>query len=217
MLFKYTQNHPNIISVADTNTIVNWVTYNEVNIDDNHTLDNDDDNPTPDNNNKFEVNIDDNPKPYLDNENKLDVNIDDNDFEDNRTEVDPSITMGYIQFRNGTRGISIPGSAYEFEVNCSNGVVRSLNNGLGFQLRKRHGKFNEILDTDFPEYEHKSGTVGCIADIVEAIDTGRETKGNIRLARISTEITLGIVDSQRQQGTRIYMPMGNRSLYLGRW
>ena len=146
-----------------------------------------------------------------------DVNIEDNDFEDNRTEIDPSITMGYIQFRNGTRGISIPGSAYEFEVNCSNGVVRSLNNGLGFQLRKRHGKFNEILDTDFPEYEHKSGTVGCIADIVEAIDTGRETKGNIRLARISTEITLGIVDSQRQQGTRIYMPMGNRSLYLGRW
>ena len=146
-----------------------------------------------------------------------DVDVDDNDFEDNRTESDPPIVMGYIQFRNGTRGISIPGSAYEFEVDCSDGIVRSLNNGLGFQLRKRHGQFNEILDADFPDYEHKSGTVGCIADIVEASEIDRETEGNIRLARISTEITLGIVDSQRQKGARVYIPMGNRSLYLGRW
>jgi predicted dehydrogenase len=145
------------------------------------------------------------------------VAVSDADFEDNRTESDPNIIMGYIRFKNGTHGISIPGSAYEFEVDCSNGTVRALNNGQGFQLRKRQGQWNEILDADFPRFELKSGTVGCIEDIVEAIDTDRETKGNIRLARISTEITFGIVDSQRQKGARVYMPMENRSLYLGRW
>ena len=145
------------------------------------------------------------------------VSVADADFEDNRTESDPSIVMGYVRFKNGTHGISIPGSAYEFEVDCSNGAVRSLNNGDGFQLRKRQGQWNEILDAEFPDFEVKSGTVGCIEDIVEAIDTDRETKGNIRLARISTELTLGIVDSQRQKGARVYMPMENRSLYLGRW
>jgi predicted dehydrogenase len=145
------------------------------------------------------------------------VEVEDSDFEDNRTEVDPAIVMGYVRFKNGTHGVSIPGSAYEFEVECTDGVVRSLNNGNQFQLRKQTGESNELGDVDFPSYERKSGTVGCIEDIVDAIDTGSETKGHIHLARISTEITLGIVDSQRQQGARVTMPMQNRGLYLGRW
>ena len=146
-----------------------------------------------------------------------DVAVDDADFEDNRTESDPNIVMGYVRFKNGTHGVSIPGSAYEFEVDCSDGTVRSLANRLGFQLRKRQGQFNEILDAQYPPFELESGTVRCIEDIVEAIDTGGETQGNIHLARISTEMTFGIVDSQRQKGARVEMPMENRGLYLGRW
>ncbi len=145
------------------------------------------------------------------------VAVDDADFEDNRTESDPGIVMGYVRFKNGAHGISLLGSAYEFEVDCSEGIVRSLNNGQSFQLRKRGGEFNAILDAEFPPFERKSGTVGCIEDIVAAMDADQETRGNIRLARISTEITFGIVDSQRQKGARVYMPMENRSLYLGRW
>ena len=145
------------------------------------------------------------------------VEVEDSDFEDNRTEVDPAIVMGYVRFKNGTHGVSIPGSAYEFEVECTDGVVRSLNNGNRFQLRKQTGESNELGDVDFPSYERKSGTVGCIEDIVDAIDTGRQTQGNIHLARISTEITFGIVDSQRQKGLRVTIPMQNRGLYLGRW
>ena len=145
------------------------------------------------------------------------VAVDDSDFEDNRTEIDPTVVMGYVKFKNGTHGVSVPGSAYEFEVECADGVVRSLNNGNQFQLRKRSEELNQLEEVDFPDYEQKSGTVGCIEDILDAIDTGRETQGNIRLARISTEITFGIVDSQRQKGKRVAMPMQNRGLYLGRW
>lgn len=145
------------------------------------------------------------------------VEVEESDFDDNRTEVDPTVVMGYVKFKNGMHGVSIPGSAYEFEVECDDGVVRSLNNGNQFQLRKRSGELNQLEEIDFPVYERKSGTVGCIEDIIDAIDTGRETEGNIHLARISTEITFGIVDSQRQQGVRVTMPMRNRGLYLGRW
>ena len=145
------------------------------------------------------------------------VAVDDADFEDNRTDSDPAIVMGFIKFKNGINGISIPGTAYEFEVNCSEGTVRSLNNGLGFQLRKRQGQHNEILETEFPEYERKSGTVGCIEDIIEAIETDTQTLGNIQLAHRSTEMVFAIVDSQRQKGMRVNMPMENRELYLGRW
>ena len=128
----------------------------------------------------------------------------------------PSL-WGTSDSKMGFTGSVSPGSAYEFEVDCADGTVRSLNNGTGFQLRKRGGEFNEILDVAYPPFERKSGTVGCIENIVEAIDTDRETTGNIHLARISTEITIGIVDSQRQKGARVEMPMKNRSLYLGRW
>ena len=145
------------------------------------------------------------------------VAVDDADFDDNRTEADPGIVMGFVQFQNGIRGISIPGTAYEFEVNCSEGTVRSLNNGLGFQLRKRQGQFSEILDAPFPHFERKSGTVGCIEDIIEAIETNTETLGNIHLAHRSTEMVFAIVDSQRQNGARVQLPMQNRELYLGRW
>lgn len=145
------------------------------------------------------------------------VEVEDSDFEDNRTEFDPNVVMGYVKFKNGTHGVSVPGSAYEFEVECTDGVVRSLNNGNQFQVRKRSEASGGLEHVDFPDYERKSGTVGCIEDIVDAIDTGRETQGNIRLARISTEITFGIVDSQRQKGARVMMPMENRGLYVGRW
>lgn len=145
------------------------------------------------------------------------VNVDTADFRDNRTETDPAIVMGFIRFQNGIHGVSIPGTAYEFEVNCSEGTVRALNNGLGFHLRKRQGQFNEVLDSQFPPYQRESGTVGCIADIVEAIETDTETQGNIRLAHRSTEMVFGIVESQRQNGARVPMPMENRGLYLGKW
>ena len=145
------------------------------------------------------------------------VAVEDADFEDNRTEGDPGIVMGFIRFQNGINAISILGTAYEFEVNCSDGTARSLNNGLGFQLRKRQGQFDEILDAQFPPFERKSGTVGCIEDIVDAIDTDTETQGNIQLAHRSTEMVFAIVDSQRQQGRRVPIPMENRGLYLGRW
>lgn len=145
------------------------------------------------------------------------VEVEDSDFDDNRTEIDPPIVMGYVKFRNGTHGISTPGSAYEFEVACSDGAVRSLNNGNQFQVRRQAEESGELEQIDFPDYERKSGTVGCIEDIVDAIDTGRETQGNIHRARMSTEITFGIVDSQRQKGARVTMPMQNRDMYLGRW
>ena len=145
------------------------------------------------------------------------VDVEDSDFDDNRTENDPPIVMGYVRFKNGTHGVSIPGSAYEFEVACSDGAVRSLNNGNEFQVRRRSEESGGLEQIDFPDYERKSGTVGCIEDIVDAIDTGSETHGNIHLARRSTELTFGLVDSQRQKGTRVTMPMQNRDLYLGRW
>ena len=79
------------------------------------------------------------------------------------------------------------------------------------------GSLTRFWRRNFRHINGKAGTVGCIEDIVEAIETDTETCGNIHLAHRSTEMVFAIVDSQRQQGKRVSMPMENRGLYLGRW
>ena len=72
------------------------------------------------------------------------------------------------------------------------------------------------LEDSTLDFEVKSGTLCLIEDLVDAIETGRETLGNITVAHRSFEITMGIIDSHRQGGARVYMPMENRALYVGR-
>ncbi|MEM3692698.1 MAG: Gfo/Idh/MocA family oxidoreductase [Candidatus Bathyarchaeia archaeon] len=141
------------------------------------------------------------------------VAVDDADFDDNRIETDPRLLLGYVKFRNGVLGYIVPGLGYEFEVCGKRGKIRTLNNGLGCQLWKA-GKWNILEETSFPKLKVESGTVNCIRDLIEAIETGRETKGNIFLARRSQEIAFGFVESHSKGGARISMPLENRSLRI---
>lgn len=139
----------------------------------------------------------------------------DEDWQDERLNMDPGITSGYIKFKNGVHGYVVAGGAYEFEVLCTKGRIRTLNNGLGGQIWKTQ-EYNIQAEFPFPDVEIESGTVKCIEDLVDAIENGRETQGNIHLARRSQEIILGIVESHRRGGVRVPLPMENRVMYVGR-
>lgn len=140
----------------------------------------------------------------------------DEDWQDDRLEMDPGVTSGYVKFRNGVHGYIVAGGAYEFEVLGDKGRTRTLNNGLGGQLWKAQGQWNVQGEVPFPDVKIESGTVRCIEDLVAAIKADRETQGNIYLARRSQEIILGIIESHRQGGMRIPLPMENRHLYVGK-
>ena len=73
-----------------------------------------------------------------------------------------------------------------------------------------------LAETPVPQIEHASGTVGGIQDIVEALDTGRKTSGNIHLARRSQDMIFGIIASHRAGGARIAFPFKDRNFYVGR-
>ena len=139
----------------------------------------------------------------------------DSDWEDNRLNTDPGIPMGHVKFTNGVYGYIVAGSGSEYEVSGSKGKLRTLNNGAGISMRKA-GEWGILEDVPFPEVPRESGTVNCIKDIIEAIETGREPKGNIRLARRSQEMIMGLIESSRHGGARVPLPMENRSLYIGR-
>jgi hypothetical protein len=91
-----------------------------------------------------------------------------------------------------------------------------LNNGIGAQLWKSQGQWNLVAEVPFPHFEINSGTVKCIEDLVDAIENNRETQGNIHLACRSQEMIFGFVESQRQGGKRVNLPLKNRKLYVGR-
>jgi predicted dehydrogenase len=143
------------------------------------------------------------------------VTVDEADFEDNRISTDPSIALGFVKFKNSVLGYIVSGSGSEFEVSGTKGKIRTMNNGFECQLRKI-GKRNLLEEVPFPDFPIESGMVNCIKDIIEAIETGRQTKGNIQLARRSQEMIIGFVESHRLSGARVPFPLENRSLYIGR-
>jgi predicted dehydrogenase len=143
------------------------------------------------------------------------ANVDAADFADNRVDGDPGIPMGYVRFKSGVHAYLTAGTGYEFEVSGSKGKLRTLNNGSG----ARHWRANRwglLEEAPFPEWQRASGTVAGIRDVIQAIEAGRETQGNIRLARRSQEIIMGFVESERLSGARVKFPMENRGLYIGK-
>lgn len=138
------------------------------------------------------------------------------DWQDDKLYLDPGIISGHVRFKNGVNGYIVAGGAYEFEILGTKGRMRTLNNGMGGKLWKAQGQWNIQAEVPFPDVSIESGTVRCIQDLVEAIETDGETQGGIHLARRSQEMILGIVDSHRQGGKRVPFPMENRNLHVGR-
>ncbi|MDA0747000.1 MAG: Gfo/Idh/MocA family oxidoreductase [bacterium] len=140
----------------------------------------------------------------------------DEDWDGNRLNVDPGVASGYVRFANGVHGYTTAGSGPEFELCGSTGKLRTHDNGYSCSFRKAGEVKGLTEEQAFPEFARESGTVNGVRDIAEALDTGRETQGPIRLASRSQEMVMGIIESHRLGGARVSLPMENRELYVGR-
>jgi len=142
------------------------------------------------------------------------ISASDGDWDGNRLNTDPGITCGYVKFKSGTHGYLVAGGSYEFEVLGSSGRIRTLNNGVEAEMWKSKD-WGIQHKVPFPDVEITSGTVKCIEDLVDAIENNRESQGSIQLARRSQEMIIGFVESHRQNGSRVSLPLENRKLYVG--
>jgi predicted dehydrogenase len=144
------------------------------------------------------------------------VDADVADYADNRVESDPLIQSAFVQFGNGVRGYFLATIGYDWEITGSAGKLRALSDGSAIELRQPVGRWKQLEPTDAPPLPNGSSALACLEDLVEAVETGRETKGNIQLARRSQEIMMGIIASHGQNGARVPLPLANRSLYVGK-
>jgi predicted dehydrogenase len=138
------------------------------------------------------------------------------DFEDNRTENDPSILNAYFQFANGVHGTMTPCSGYEFEAHGSKGKIRSRGNGHACEIHLFDGHgFAQLVES--PEWVRSSGAVNCVQDLAHAVLNGGTTRGNLHVSCRSQEMIQAVIESERLNGARVPLPMTNRALYIGRW
>lgn len=139
------------------------------------------------------------------------------DFDDNRTETDPVVRMGYIRFVNGVAGHITPAAGWDFDLHGTEGKIRTFNDMAACRMWKPEGRWGSLREVPFPEYPKDSAPVRIIRDLIHALETDGETLNGVRLARRSHEIIMGIVESHRQLGARVWLPLENRGLYVGRW
>ena len=135
------------------------------------------------------------------------------DWEGQRLKIDPSITSGYVRFRNGVHAYLVAAGGYEFEVSGTKGKLRTLSNGIDYTWRTadEYGEFREVQGN---EIAITSGTLKGIEDLVSALDTGGHTQGNLELACRSQELIFGIIASHRQGGRRVELPLAERDLSI---
>ncbi|MHB8996554.1 MAG: Gfo/Idh/MocA family protein [Armatimonadota bacterium] len=127
--------------------------------------------------------------------------------------------IGQVRLSNGVMcHLLSTGMWAEFAVVGSEGMVAIMNNGTDFGLRRREmvcdGKYIEYQTRPFPEYTRTSPTVRLIQDLVQALETDGETRQGVRRAVNTTEITFGIIESHRQGGARVDLPLQRRDLWM---
>jgi len=129
---------------------------------------------------------------------------------------DPQILNAAFEFDNGVRAVMTRCAGYEFEVHGSRGKIRTRGNGGGFETHvfNEHGRAEP---EQFPAYERSSGSVNCIEDLVSAIVDGTAVRGGVDVAVRGQEMSMAAVESDRQGGGRVGMPLADRSLQIRGW
>ena len=127
--------------------------------------------------------------------------------------------IGQVRFSNGVMCHLLSTSMWaEFAAIGSEGSVAIMNNGIEFALRRReficHGNYYEYQPAPFPPYERTSPTVRLIRDLLQALATDGETRQGIRRAVNTAEIAFGIVESHRQGGARVPLPLTRRDFWM---
>lgn len=128
--------------------------------------------------------------------------------------ADPMVGFYRVGYAGGAEGIFVPRrGSFDVEVHGSEGRAIAWENGADFRIRRTNGKTQTTEETIFrPSGE--SPTICTIRDILHELDTGERTKGNLGVTMQSVEVQFGLAHSHLQGGSRISLPVADRTLYI---
>ena len=103
---------------------------------------------------------------------------------------------------------------------CEKGSITIIDDGEEFDYRgpgplDSRGR-PTIVAREFPDVQAVSTVVNIVEDLAHALDTGQPTRGGIRIARASLELSFAIIESHLNGGARVKLPLERRNLTLDR-
>ncbi len=128
--------------------------------------------------------------------------------------ADPMVGFFRVGYANGAEGLFVPSQGhFEIEVNGTEGRAYAWDNGE--IIRVRSGKASDhAVDEQTIRPAGEGPTVCTIRDIIRELETGERTGGNIDITMQSVEAQFGIAHSHLQGGSRIELPVADRTLYI---
>jgi predicted dehydrogenase len=136
----------------------------------------------------------------------------------NALDRDPSLVAGYASLADDKHAFFVPSPGlYEFEVDCTGGVVRVFDNGIEFRMRVLKGpsdRWGLHVPADFPPFVRVSPTVRCIGNLIDAMEMGGDTRCNPSVGRDGMEMCLGMALSHVRGGAKVSPAAMERQFYI---
>ena len=127
---------------------------------------------------------------------------------------DPWVGTYRVKYDGGAEGIFIPvPGAFEIDVIGTAGRAFAWDNGGLYGVRKFDRKSGRTDTTTF-QAQGESPTMCVIRDIIGELETGKRTAGNIDRTMQAVETQFALVHSHLQGGSRVSIPVEDRSLYI---
>jgi predicted dehydrogenase len=133
--------------------------------------------------------------------------------------VDEPESSGQFAFANGVMGHALLSPRNnDIEAICERGVITARGGGTTFELLRLEtaGRERRFVAAPFPEYERASSTLRLIEDLVQSLDTGAPTRGGTKVAYANAELIFAFIESHRQGGARVTLPLAPSGLRFQR-
>ena len=128
--------------------------------------------------------------------------------------ADPIVGFFRVGYADGTEGIFVPRpGSFDVDVHGTGGRAYAWDNGEEFIVRAAT-KGGSGVSTQVLRPEGESPTASTIRNIIQELETGQRTSGNIDVTMQSVEVQFGIAHSHLQGGARVNLPVADRSLYI---
>lgn len=128
--------------------------------------------------------------------------------------ADPMVDFFRVGFEGDMQGHFIPmAGMFDVEIFGTEGRAYAWDNGEVIRVRgSSRGDGGVQLKEIIPKGQ--SPTVSTIRNIIEQLETGRRTAGNIDITMRSVEVQFALAHSHLQQGSRVEIPVADRTLYI---
>lgn len=128
--------------------------------------------------------------------------------------ADPMVGAYRVGYENGAEGVFLPiPGRFDVEVQGSEGRAIAWDNGEDIRVRRASRRTGGV-EEHVIRPRGESPTVTTIRNIIQEIETGERTDGNIDVTMHSVEVQFGLAESHLNGGARVSVPLNDRTLYI---